>query len=60
MTSRTMNFDPASRRNAPALRPHGRRGVTALLAMLFLILITTLTLAMFHVAEGNVQTSANY
>src|SRR3954467_10571151 len=38
----------------------GRRGVTALIAMLFLILITTLTLAMFHVAAGNVQTSANY
>lgn len=38
----------------------GRRGVTALIAMLFLLLITTLTLAMFHVAAGNVQTSANY
>jgi Tfp pilus assembly protein PilX len=38
----------------------GRRGVTALIAMLFLILITTLTLAMFHVAAGNVQTSANF
>jgi Tfp pilus assembly protein PilX len=60
MTSGRTNFDPASRRTAPALRPHGRRGVTALLAMLFLILITTLTLAMFHVAAGNVQTSANY
>jgi len=38
----------------------GRRGVTALIAMLFLMLITTLTLAMFHVAAGNVQTSANF
>ena len=38
----------------------GRRGVTALIAMLFLILITTLTLAMFNVAAGNVQTSANF
>ena len=37
-----------------------RRGVTALIAMLFLILVTTLTLAMFHVAGGNVQTSANF
>ena len=42
------------------LTDRGRRGVTALLAMLFLILITTLTLAMFHVASGNVQTSANF
>ena len=40
--------------------PHGRRGVTALIAMLFLLLITTLTLAMFHVAAGNVQTSSNF
>jgi Tfp pilus assembly protein PilX len=40
--------------------PLGRRGVTALIAMLFLMLITTLTLAMFHVAAGNVQTSSNY
>ena len=38
----------------------GRHGVTALIAMLFLMLITTLTLAMFHVAAGNVQTSANF
>ena len=37
-----------------------RRGVTALLAMLFLMLITVLSLAMFHVAGNNVQTSANY
>jgi Tfp pilus assembly protein PilX len=47
----------SSRKNRTA---RGRRGVTALLAMLFLILITTLTLAMFHVAAGNVQTSANF
>src|SRR5918993_1361744 len=41
---------------------HGRarRGVTALIAMLFLLLITTLTLAMCHVAGSNVQTSANF
>ena len=37
-----------------------RRGVTALMAMLFLMLITTLSLAMFHIAANNVQTSANY
>ena len=37
-----------------------RRGVTALLAMLFLMLIATLSLAMFHIAASNVQTSANY
>ena len=49
MASRTHTTNPAR-----------RRGVTALIAMLFLILITTLTLAMFHVAAGNVQTSANY
>src|SRR6476661_1845 len=60
MASRRKNFDRDARRIAPAGRAHGRRGVTALLAMLFLILITTLTLAMFHVAAGNVQTSANY
>src|SRR5689334_1635715 len=44
----------ALRRNA------SRRGVTALMAMLFLMLITTLSLAMFHIAANNVQTSANY
>ncbi len=37
-----------------------RRGVTALLAMLFLVLITVLSLAMFHVAAANVQTSHNF
>src|SRR5256885_6492447 len=37
-----------------------RRGVTALLAMLFLMLITVLSLAMFRVASNNVQTSSNY
>src|SRR3954471_11018488 len=37
-----------------------RRGVTALMAMLFLMLITTLSLAMFHIASNNVQTAANY
>ena len=47
----------SSRKN---LVRRGRRGVTALIAMLFLILITTLTLAMFNVAAGNVQTSANF
>lgn len=46
--------------NHKNLTARGRRGVTALLAMLFLILITTLTLAMFHVASGNVQTSSNF
>ena len=47
-------------RSRKGLAGRGRRGVTALIAMLFLILITTLTLAMFHVAAGNVQTSANF
>ena len=37
-----------------------RRGVTALLSMLFLVLITVLSLAMFHVAAANVQTSHNF
>lgn len=50
----------SEQRTSRATTPRGRRGVTALLAMLFLILITTLTLAMFHMAAGNVQTSANF
>ena len=37
-----------------------RRGVTALLAMLFLVIVTVLSLAMFHVAAANVQTSHNF
>lgn len=40
--------------------PQRCRGVTALMAMLFLMLITTLSLAMFHIAGNNVQTSVNY
>lgn len=54
--SRRQFFPRSNRRRALP----GRRGVTALIAMLFLLLITTLTLAMFHVAAGNVQTSANF
>ena len=42
------------------LQSRRSRGVTALMAMLFLMLITTLSLAMFHIAANNVQTSANY
>jgi Tfp pilus assembly protein PilX len=41
-------------------RPSRRRGVTALMAMLFLMLISVLALTMFHVASNNVQTSVNY
>src|SRR5687768_6470224 len=50
--------DPTGR--ATVRRATARRGVTALMAMLFLMLITTLSLAMFHIAANNVQTSANY
>ena len=48
------------RLNVRTHRTARRRGVTALLAMLFLMLITVLSLAMFHMASSNVQTSANY
>src|SRR5215217_2789490 len=54
--NRTARPATARRRTART----ARRGVTALLAMLFLMLITVLSLAMFHVAGNNVQTSANY
>ena len=47
-------------RNNPATQSHRRRGVTALMAMLFLMLISVLSLAMFHIAGNNVQTSSNY
>jgi Tfp pilus assembly protein PilX len=57
MTRSIKQTTPRGRGRASARR---RRGVTALIAMLFLLLITTLTLAMFHVAAGNVQTSANF
>ena len=59
MTSSRTNFNSAAWREAPHRAP-AARGVTAMLAMLFLILITTLTLAMFHVAASNVQTSDNF
>lgn len=36
-----------------------RRGAAAVLAMLFLVLFTTLTLAMFSLATGNVQSASN-
>ena len=52
------DFSPRPRAVRRAAAP--RRGVTALMAMLFLMLITTLSLAMFHIAANNVQTSANY
>src|SRR4051812_2193933 len=60
MTSRKVITLRPSRPGLHPGLPRGRRGVTALIAMLFLMLITTLTLAMFHVAAGNVQTSANF
>ena len=53
--------DQTTQSRVPQCRARrGRRGVTALMAMLFLMLITTLSLAMFHIAANNVQTSANY
>lgn len=46
--------------NRDLIRPHRfRRGGAAVLAMLFLVLMTTLSVAMFSTATLNVQTSAN-
>ena len=56
----TLRMNRAARPRVAPTRVARRRGVTALLAMLFLMLITVLSLAMFHVAGNNVQTSANY
>src|SRR5689334_10672691 len=58
--NRTAQPKPRGRSRAARRHGAGRRGVTALLAMLFLMLITVLSLAMFHVAGNNVQTSSNY
>jgi hypothetical protein len=44
-----------------AARPAaGRRGMVAVVAMLYMLLLTTLALAMYAVANTNVQTSANF
>src|SRR5688572_20732840 len=42
-----------------ALQPR-RRGAAAVLAMLFLVIMTTLTLAMFGMSVGNVQSASNF
>src|SRR5205085_9048234 len=41
-------------------RGGGRRGMVAVVAMLYMLLLTTLALAMYAVANTNVQTSANF
>src|SRR5215212_10148298 len=55
-----VRLDRTTRRGRQQVGSQSRRGVTALMAMLFLMLITTLSLAMIHIAANNVQTSANY
>ncbi len=55
-----MRTQPISRvtpRSRPAVR---RRGMAAVIAMLFLVLMTTLALAMYCMATMNVRTAANY
>ncbi len=40
-------------------RPVGRRGAVAVMAMMFLVLFTTLTLAMYGMSTANVQSASN-
>jgi Tfp pilus assembly protein PilX len=42
------------------IKHHRKRGAAAVLAMLFLVIMTTLTLAMFGLSVGNVQSATNY
>lgn len=55
--------DSCCSNHVPDARPCGslysQRGATAVLAMLFLMLITALTVGMFSMAQTNVQSSAN-
>jgi hypothetical protein len=55
MTRRTVSC-AGSVRSARGAR---NRGAAAVMAMLFLVLITTLSVAMFALATGNVQTASN-
>jgi Tfp pilus assembly protein PilX len=50
----------ALRPGRPGRRPAIRRAAVAVITMLYMLLLTTLTLALFYAASYNVQTSENF